>query len=94
MDKNLIFFSTLCECFKDDARNLPLIESEGAIIGPADQVVGVDVLDDPQWTSHALGYAKSLPKCSDTGWLSALTPDGYGFPFLPGFPLKILFSKC
>jgi len=40
MDKNLIFFSTLRECFKDDSRNLPLVESEGSVIGPADQVVG------------------------------------------------------
>jgi hypothetical protein len=53
MDKNLIFFSTLRECLKDDTRGLPLVKSEGSVIGPADQVVGVDVLDDPQWTSHA-----------------------------------------
>ncbi len=53
MDENLIFFSTLRECLKDNARNLPLVEPEGPVIGPADQVVGVHCLDDPQWTSHA-----------------------------------------
>jgi len=66
MDKNLIFFGTLRECFKDDARNLPLVELEGSVIGPADQVVGEHCLDDTQWTSHVYRCAKSLPKCSDT----------------------------
>lgn len=57
MDKNIIFFGALGECFKDDACDVFLVESEGSVVGPADEVVGVFGLDDTWFPGHALGGA-------------------------------------
>ena len=62
VDEKVIFFMGFLECMEDDTCDLSLVESECSIVGPADQVVGVDVLNDSQWTSHGMGYAKLLPK--------------------------------
>ena len=67
VDEKVIFFMGFLQCLEEDTYDLSLVESEGPVVGSADQVVGVDVLNDSQWTSHADRYAKSLPKCSDTG---------------------------
>ena len=75
MDEKVIFFMGFLQCLENDSSDLPLIESEGSVVGSAYQVVGVDVLNDSQWTSHAVIHAKSLPKyykCSDTGGLNGL----------------------
>jgi hypothetical protein len=40
MDEKVIFFHGLLECFKDDSCDLSLMEPEGPVVGPADQVVG------------------------------------------------------
>ena len=68
VDEKSIFFMGFLERLKKDAYNFASMEPEGPVVGPADQVVGIDVLDNTQWTSHALVLAKSLPKCSDTGF--------------------------
>ena len=66
VDEKVIFFMGFLKCLEDDSSDLSLVESEGSVVGPAYQMVGENVLYDPQWTSHAMEYAKSLPKCSDT----------------------------
>ncbi len=66
VDEKAIFFMGFLQCLKNYSDDLSLIESEGSVVGSTDQVVGVNILNDSQWTSHADGYAKSLPKCSDT----------------------------
>jgi len=63
MDEKVIFFNSFGQCLKEDTCNLSLVEPEGPVIGSADQVVREDVLYDP---SHALRYARPLPRCSDT----------------------------
>ena len=40
MNEKVIFFMGFLDCLKDDACDLPLVEPEGSIVGPADQVVG------------------------------------------------------
>ena len=62
MDEKSIFFMGFLEGGKDDADDRALMEPERPVVGPADQVVGQDVLDDPSWTSHVLLVARSLPK--------------------------------
>ena len=54
------------QCLEEDTYDLSLVEPEGPVVGSADQVVGVDVLNDSQWTSHALDMQS---RCQ-----SALTP--------------------
>jgi len=66
VDEKVIFFMGFLQCLEENADDLSLVESEGPVVGSTDQVVGVDVLNDSQWTSHEDKYAKSLPKCSDT----------------------------
>jgi len=61
MDEKVIFFMGFLQCLKNDADDLSLVEPEGPVVGSTDQVVGVDILYDSQWTSHADSYAKSLP---------------------------------
>jgi hypothetical protein len=39
MDEKVIFFMGFPECTEEDASDLPLIEPEGSVVGPADQVV-------------------------------------------------------
>ena len=67
VDEKAIFFMGFLQSLENDTDNLPLVEPEGSVIGPAYQVVGVDVLYDPQWTSHGVINAKSLPTSSDGG---------------------------
>ena len=62
MEENVIFFGTLRECFEEDAGDLPLVEAEGAVVGAAEQVVGVLCLDDAEFSCHARGRADSVPK--------------------------------
>jgi hypothetical protein len=52
VNKKVIFFMGFLEGTKDNTSELPLIEPEGSVVSPTDQMVGVYVLDDPQWTSH------------------------------------------
>jgi len=66
MDENLIFFSALCDCLKGDACSLSLVETEGSVIGSAEQVVGVRGLYDTEWASHGVNKAQRVPKVSDT----------------------------
>jgi hypothetical protein len=66
MDKKVIFFMGFPECLKDNPGDLPLVEPERPVISSADQMVGVHCLYNTQGTSHALGLARALPKCSDT----------------------------
>jgi len=67
MYSNLIFFSGLGNCFKGDASSLSLVEPEGAVIGPAEQVIRIFSLYDTHWSSHALDRAQAMPIDSDTG---------------------------
>ena len=62
MEENVIFFGTLRECFEEDAGDLPLVEAEGAVVGAAEQVVGVLCLDDAVFSCHARGRADSVPE--------------------------------
>jgi len=71
MDSNLIFFSGLGDGFKGDASSLSLVEPEGAVIGPAEQVIRIFSLYDTQWSSHALDRAQDVPIDSDTREISA-----------------------
>ena len=41
MNKNVIFFVGFIECAKDNTSDLPLVEAERSVVGPANQVVGV-----------------------------------------------------
>ena len=52
VDEEVVLFVCLFECFEDDACDFSLIKAERSVVGPADQVVGVGVLDDAQWASH------------------------------------------
>ena len=61
MDEKVIFFMGFLQCLEDDSSDLSLVETEGPIVGPAYQVVGENVLYDPQWTSHGVILAKTLP---------------------------------
>jgi len=61
VDEKVIFFMSFLQCLKEDTSDLSLAEPEGSVVGPAYQVVGVDVLYDPQWTSHGVINAKTLP---------------------------------
>ena len=67
VDEKVIFFMGFLQCLEDDSSDLSLVKPEGSIVGSADQMVGVDVLYDPQWTSHGVINAKSLPTSSDGG---------------------------
>lgn len=66
VDEEVVFFVCLFEGLEDDPRNFSSFEPECSVVGPADQVVGVDVLNDPKWPSHGEISARTLPKCSDT----------------------------
>ena len=44
--KKVIFFNGFLKCLKDYTYDLALVEPEGSIVGPADQVVGVYILDN------------------------------------------------
>jgi len=59
--EEVVSFDGFLECLEDDAGDLSLVESECSVIGTTYQVVGEDVLNDSQWTSHGKGYARSLP---------------------------------
>jgi hypothetical protein len=61
MDEKAIFFMGFLQCLEEDASDLFLIEPEGPVVGSTDQVIGVDVLNDSQWTSHAMTDASTLP---------------------------------
>ena len=61
MDEKAIFFMGFLQCLKEDSSYLFLVEPEGPVVGPADQMIGVDVLNDSQWTSHAMTDASTLP---------------------------------
>jgi hypothetical protein len=52
VDEEVVFFVCLFEGLEDDPRNFSLFEPECSVVGPADQMVGVDVLNDPKWPSH------------------------------------------
>ena len=62
MNEKVIFLHGLLKRVKDDACRSSLIEPEGLVVGSADQVIGIDVLDDAKRSSHAMGTAKILPK--------------------------------
>jgi hypothetical protein len=47
---------------KHDACGLSFVEPKCPVVGPAYQVVGVDVLNDSEWTTHNQYFAKTLPK--------------------------------
>jgi len=47
MDEKAIFLHGFGKGMKEDADNLPLVEAEGPVVGPADQMVGVGCLNDP-----------------------------------------------
>jgi len=40
MDEKVIFFMGFRKCLEHDAGDVPLVEPEGSVVGPADQVVG------------------------------------------------------
>ncbi len=40
VDEKVIFFMGFLECTKDNTSELPLIEPEGSVVSPADQMVG------------------------------------------------------
>ena len=40
MDEKVIFFMGFLERVKEDTRDLTLVEPEGPVVGPTDQVVG------------------------------------------------------
>ena len=40
VDKKVIFFMGFLECLEHDAGNVPLVESECPVIGPAHEMVG------------------------------------------------------
>lgn len=61
VDEKVIFFNSFLKSLEHDPGNLSFVEPEGSVVGPADQVIGVDVLNDSQWTAHAGIGAKSLP---------------------------------
>ncbi len=61
VDEKVIFFMGFLQCLEDNSSDLSLVEPEGSVIGSTYQMVGVDVLYDPQWTSHGVINAKSLP---------------------------------
>ncbi len=61
VDEKVIFFMCFLQCLENDSSDLSLAEPECSIIGSTDQVVGVDVLYDSQWTSHEVILAKTLP---------------------------------
>ena len=61
VDEKVIFFMGFLQCLKEDTSDLSLAEPERSVVGPADQMVGVDVLYNPQWTSHGVILAKTLP---------------------------------
>ena len=74
VDEKAIFFMGFLQCLEENADDLSLVESEGPVVGSTDQVVWVNILNDPQWTSHSMSAARMLPtfikqsqKCSDTG---------------------------
>ena len=47
VDEKAVFFMGFLQCLEDDSSDLSLVEPEGSVIGPAYQMVGVDVLYDP-----------------------------------------------
>ena len=59
--EEVVFFNSFLKSLEYDAGDLTLVESECSVIGTTYQVVGEDVLNDSQWTSHGKGYARSLP---------------------------------
>ena len=61
VDEKVIFFMGFLQCLEDDASDLSLVEPERSVVSPAYQMVGVDVLYDPKWTSHEMINAKTLP---------------------------------
>jgi hypothetical protein len=64
VNEKVIFFIGFPDRLEHDAGDLPLVEPEGSVVGPADQVVGELGLDDAERTSHTLGRARSLPTFS------------------------------
>lgn len=66
VDEEVVLFHGFLQGFEDDAGDLSLVEPEGSVVGSADQVVGVDVLDDAQGPSHAVSLARALPKLLNT----------------------------
>lgn len=73
VNKKVIFFNGFLQCLEEDPGDLPLFEPEGPVVGSADQMIGIDVLDYSQWTSHASRNATFLPKGSDTLTVDTLT---------------------
>jgi hypothetical protein len=61
VDGKAIFFHGFLQGLEDDPDGLSLVEPEGPVVGPADQVVGQLGLDDAKRTSHAFVLARSLP---------------------------------
>ena len=47
MDEKMIFFNGFGQGFENDAGGLSLVEAEGPVVGPADQMIGVGCLDNP-----------------------------------------------
>ena len=47
VDEKVIFFNGLFQGFEKDADGLALVEAEGPVVGPADQVVGIGCLYNP-----------------------------------------------
>jgi hypothetical protein len=62
MNEKVIFFNGFLKGLKHDPGDLSLVESECPVVGPADQVVGVDVLDDAKRTAHRVYFARTPPK--------------------------------
>jgi len=40
------------QCLEENPCDLALAEPEGPVIGPTDQMIGVEILNDSHWTSH------------------------------------------
>ena len=53
VNKKVIFFNGFPQGLEEDPRDLSLVKPERPVVGPADQVVRVDVLNDSQRASHA-----------------------------------------
>ena len=53
MNKKVVFFNGFPQGLEEDPRDLSLVKPERPVVGPADQVVRVDVLNDSQRASHA-----------------------------------------
>ena len=62
VDKQVVFFVCFIKGLEEDANDFTSVKFKRAVVCPADQVVGVYVLNDAQWTSHIFQYARLLPK--------------------------------